>query len=171
MIGRQNIISGPRAATPAPTPARTNDPRRYTIALKPGLRLLNTNHRPHHHERARITATLRAAATVAVTADRALTAALCAAKPGPLLQRAHVLAVLHPPKNGRRDPANWYPSFKAAVDGALVDTGLIEDDDHTHLLGPDMRLGPKVTGGQLVLHITELAPGEDWPELPAAVTR
>lgn len=169
MTTRQLIISGPRAAArPAPTPV--DDARRYTIALPPGLTLLNSNQRPHHHKRATITAVLRGAVVTVVTADRDLSAELRAARPGPLLQRAHVLGVLHPPTAGRRDPANWYPSFKAAVDG-LVDARILEDDDDLHLLGPDMRLGSKVKGSQLVLHVLELQPGAQWPELPEAVTR
>lgn len=169
MTPRQLIIGGHRPA-PAPVTTGAGTPRRYTIALEPGLKLLNANQRPHHRKRAEITRELRGAAVRAVTENRDLTAALEAAKPGPLLERAHILAILHPPTSGRRDPANWYPSFKAAVDG-LVDAGLLEDDDHTRLLGPDMRLGDKVKGGQLVLHVLELEPGEEWPALPAAVTR
>lgn len=148
-------------------PAATGRPgaRRYTIALTPGLQLLNANQRPHFQKRRTLTAALRGAAMEAATEHPQLMADLAAAKPGPLLQRAHILGVYHPPTAGRRDPANWYPSFKAAVDG-LVDAGLFEDDDHEHVLGPDMRLGAKVKQGQIVLHVTELAPGEDWPELP-----
>lgn len=138
----------------------TAGPRSYTIALPAGLDLLNANQRLHHAPKGRLTAALRAAAHEAVTEDARLMEALADAKPGPLFQRAHVLGILHPPKNDRRDPANWYPSFKAAVDG-LVDAGLLEDDDHTHVVGPDMRLGQKVKGGQLVLVVRALGPGED----------
>lgn len=42
----------------------------------------------------------------------------------------------------RRDVGNLYPTIKAAIDG-FVDAGIITDDDHTHLIGPDMRLGGK----------------------------
>ncbi|SEC02450.1 crossover junction endodeoxyribonuclease RusA [Streptomyces misionensis] len=132
----------------------------YTIALPAGLRLLNSNQRPHHHDRARLTKALRDAAMEAVSEHTALMQALAAAKPGPLFQRAHVLGILRPPSARRADPANWYPSFKAAVDG-LVDAGLLADDDHTRLVGPDMRLGEKVKGGQLVLIVRGLAAGED----------
>lgn len=40
--------------------------------------------------------------------------------------------------NRRRDPGNWYPTAKAIVDG-LVDAGILIDDDHTKVVGPDMR--------------------------------
>lgn len=34
-------------------------------------------------------------------------------------------------------------------------------NDHQHVAGPDMRLGSKVKGGQIVLVVSGLAPGED----------
>lgn len=55
----------------------------------------------------------------------------------------------------RRDPANWYPSFKALLDG-LVDQGVLQDDDHTRLVGPDMRIGEVAAGSRLALHIRDL---------------
>ncbi|MFJ4434581.1 hypothetical protein [Streptomyces sp. NPDC088923] len=130
--------------------------RRFTIELPAGLPLLNSNRRPHHHERHTKTRALRTAAHEAVMANPDLVAALAAAKPGPLFTKVHVLGILRPRTAGRADPANWYPSFKAAVDG-LVDAGLVDDDDHHHLLGPDMRLGEKTRGGQLVLVVTDAA--------------
>lgn len=132
----------------------------YVIELPAGLPLLNANQRPHHHHKAKITRGLRAAAMEAVSESPALMDALAAAKPGPLFERAHILGVYRPRSTGRCDPANWYPSFKAAVDG-LVDAGLLEDDDHTRLVGPDMRLGEKAKGGQLVLVVRGLEPDED----------
>lgn len=151
----QRIIGGHRTA-----PVADIEPRVFTIALKPGLKLLNANDRGHFQRRRQLTADLRAAAMEAVAETPELMAALAAAKPGPLFQRAHALGILHPPTAGRRDPANWYPSFKAAVDG-LVDAGLLDDDDHTRLLGPDMRLGEKRAKGQIVLIIRGLDAGED----------
>jgi crossover junction endodeoxyribonuclease RusA len=144
-------------ATPA---APAAGPRSFTIELPAGLPLLNANRRHHHRVRHDRTKTLRAAAMEAVAGHAALMAALAAAKPGPLFQRAHVLGVMHPATARRADPANWYPSFKACVDG-LVDAGLLDDDDHTRLVGPDMRLGEKRKGSQLVLVVTALGPGED----------
>lgn len=54
----------------------------------------------------------------------------------------------------RRDPANWAPTAKACVDG-LVDAEVFDDDDHKHVTGPDMRMGPKVAPflRGVVLHI------------------
>ncbi|MFE7232527.1 hypothetical protein ACFVAF_18075 [Streptomyces sp. NPDC057596] len=154
---------------PAATTAAGARPLPYVIPLPKGLRLMNANQRLHYRRRAEYTEAIRSAAMKAVSDCPALMEALAAAKPGPLFQRAHVLGVLHPPTDGRRDPANWYPTFKAAVDG-IVDAGVLEDDDHTRLLGPDMRLGEKRKGGQIVLVVRGLAPGED-PLGYGAVTR
>lgn len=117
---------------------------RFRVALPPRLILLNANERPHHYRRAEITKVLRRAAAVA-------------ARHVPHLERAHLIGVLHPPTRGRRDPANWYPSFKAVTDG-LIDQGVLDDDDHTRVLGPDMRLGHVVQGARLVMHIRSLGP-------------
>jgi crossover junction endodeoxyribonuclease RusA len=135
-------------------------PRPYTIALPAGLPLLNANRRHHHRVRHDRTKVLRAAAMEAVSEHAELKCALAAAKPGPLFQRAHILGILHPATTRRADPANWYPSFKAAVDG-LLDAGLLDDDDHTRVVGPDMRLGAKVKGSRIVLVVRALGPGED----------
>jgi hypothetical protein len=145
---------------PAATTAAGPRPAPFVIPLPKGLRLMNANQRLHYRRRAEYTEAIRSAAMQAVSDCPALMEALAAAKPGPLFQRAHVLGILHPPTGGRRDPANWYPTFKAAVDG-IVDAGLLEDDDHTRLLGPDMRLGEKRKGGQIVLVVRGLEPGED----------
>lgn len=89
-------------------------------------------------------------------------AAALASRHIPHLERAHIVGVLHPPKRGRRDPANWYPTFKAVTDG-LVDQGVLDDDDHTRVVGPDMRLGHVVEGARIVLHIRAL----EAPNLPS----
>lgn len=146
--------------TEAPAVPATAGPRPYVITLPAGLTLLNANQRLHHRPKGERTAEIRAKAMEAVSENPALMKALAAARPGPLFQRAHILGILHPDRNNRCDPANWYPSFKAAVDG-IVDAGLLEDDDHTRVVGPDMRLGRKVKGGQLVLVIRGLGPDED----------
>ncbi|MFF8990064.1 hypothetical protein ACF09H_08980 [Streptomyces sp. NPDC014983] len=125
--------------------------RRFRVALPPRLLLLNSNQRLHHHRRADITRVLRRAAWAA---SRAV----------PHLERAHIVGVLHPEDRQRRDPANWYPSFKACVDG-LVDQGVLDDDDHTRVIGPDMRIGHVVAGSRLVLHIRELDTAETPAEL------
>lgn len=154
---------------PAATTAAGPRPGPFVIALPAGLFLLNANQRLHHKPKAKYTKAIRDAAMEAVSECPALMEALAAAKPGPLFQRAHILGVVHPGSHRRADPANLYPSFKAAVDG-LVDAGLFDDDDHTRVVGPDMRLGKVVKRGQLVLVVRGLEPGED-PLGYGAVTR
>lgn len=126
----------------------------WTVEL-PILALLNANDRHHWGHRHRVTGYIRAAAW----------AATCAAKV-PALARARIVCELRFPDRRRRDPANWTPSAKAAVDG-LVDARVLPDDSATYLDGPDMRLGepePRRQGrrdapgfGRIVLHITEVA--------------
>ncbi|MEU6475360.1 hypothetical protein ABZ858_00445 [Streptomyces sp. NPDC047017] len=144
----------PQLRAPAPEPADWFEGlpgRRFRVALPPRLLLLNSNQRLHHHKRAELTRVLRRAAWAA-------------SRKVPHLERAHIIGVLHPEDRQRRDPANWYPSFKACLDG-VVDQGVLDDDDHTRVVGPDMRLGEVVTGSRLVLHIRELAAAETVAEL------
>jgi len=145
-------------------------PRVYTLTLPTGLVLLNANQRIHHRVRHERTSAIRGAAMAACSEDPTMRAALVTAGDQPLLHHAYVLGVLHPGSRRRIDPANFYPSFKAAVDG-LVDAGVLEDDDHTRLVGPDMRIGPIVKGGQLTLVIQELTPAShaafQWQAHPA----
>lgn len=121
----------------------------YEVRLPAGLPLLSANGREHWRRKASVTADLRQAGLVAVRASTSLRAALSAAR-GPVMERAHVLAVLHPADRRRRDPANIYPTVKAVLDG-IVDAGVLADDDSTRVVGPDMRIGPMVRRGQLVL--------------------
>ncbi|MFD5882581.1 RusA family crossover junction endodeoxyribonuclease [Streptomyces yangpuensis] len=117
----------------------------WRIELPVGLTLMNSNDRPTIPQRARLTAALRKAGREA------------ARKAGiPRLERAYVTCYLRPTTRGRRDPGNWYPSAKAALDG-VVDAGVLADDDATRVLGPDMRLGEILKPGpQLVLVLTDL---------------
>lgn len=59
------------------------------------------------------------------------------------MNRAHLTVHVGWPDTRRRDVANWSPSFKAAIDGA-IDAGVLRDDDDAHLIGPDLR--PFVAG-------------------------
>lgn len=106
---------------------------------------LNANDQRHWSQRARITKAWRNAAQFA-----ARRAAI------PPLDRAHVTATIHKTRGGRYDPANLYPCIKAAIDGALVDTNVLIDDDHEHLTGPDMRAGTVDPVPHITLTITEL---------------
>lgn len=79
----------------------------------------------------------------------------------PKLQRAHLLAELRFADARRRDVHNLYPTIKALVDG-LIDYGLLPDDSHEYLVGPDLRYGPRIAkrsggvSGEVFLTITEL---------------
>lgn len=74
----------------------------------------------------------------------------------------HILAHVIKPRGGRWDPLNWADTAKAAVDG-LVDSGLLEDDDHTRVTGPDMRWH-KSGPAALVLTITTATPDPSRPD-------
>ncbi len=60
-------------------------------------------------------------------------------------ERIGVVCYLHFADSRLRDPANWAPTAKAAIDG-LVDAGVVPDDNHKFVTGPDMRIGSKVIG-------------------------
>lgn len=70
-----------------------------------------------------------------------------------LVLGAHVIGELRFSDNRRRDPNNWNPTAKACIDG-LVDARVFPDDNHTIVVGPDMRIGPPVavTEVALILH-------------------
>ncbi|MDX3165950.1 hypothetical protein PV516_19370 [Streptomyces scabiei] len=119
--------------------------RSWRIELQLGLELMNSNDRPTIAQRARLTRDLRQAGQAAAVRARV-----------PRLERAYVTCYLRPVDRRRRDPGNWYPSAKAALDG-VVDAGVLADDDATRVLGPDMRLGEVIKPGpQLVLVVTDL---------------
>ncbi|GAA3154196.1 hypothetical protein ACFQ0X_43985 [Streptomyces rectiviolaceus] len=128
----------------APEP-HTTRPRAWRLALPAETTLINANDRMHPAKRASFVKVIRQAAWAMARHHKL-----------PALERAHVFYVVHPDTKGRRrDPGNWSPSAKAAVDG-LVDAGVLPDDDHTRLLGPDPRIGTPVKGAQLVLWVTDL---------------
>jgi len=110
--------------------------------------LLTANQRMHHHERARIVRILRRAAADAAASQGA-----------PRLERAHIVVHVAWPDRRRRDAHNLYVTAKACIDG-LVDYGLIPDDDDTHLIGPDFRVDPELSGirraTRLTFHIKEV---------------
>jgi crossover junction endodeoxyribonuclease RusA len=128
-----------------PDPATVTRPRSWRLELPAETTLINANDRMHPVKRAPYIQVIRNAAWAMARHHKI-----------PALQRAHIFYVIHPDTKGRRrDPGNWSPSAKAAVDG-LVDAGVLPDDDHTRLLGPDPRIGTPVKGSQLVLWITDL---------------
>lgn len=117
-----------------------------SVPIPPGM-VLNANQRLHWGEKARSTAYVRdefAAAWARIRDD------------SPRMGRAHCLALIAWPDRRRRDPANLYPTIKAAVDGVVTGPssklarlgwdGLLPDDDHAHLDGPDPRAADPIRG-------------------------
>lgn len=115
----------------------------YTVALPPGLRLLNSNEmrRMHWALERRISRGIVDAAIVMTRKAKV-----------PKLERVVISSVLHPRNRQKIDPHNWSPSVKAATDG-IVRAGVLVDDDSEHVTDGGITLGEFVRGGQLVLHI------------------
>lgn len=131
--------------TPETGNAGIERPETIRLALPAEINLINANDRMHPARRAGFIKAIRQAAWAMARHHKI-----------PALQSAHIFYVVHPDtKERRRDPGNWSPSVKAAVDG-LVDAGVLPDDNKDHLLGPDPRIGHPVKGSQLVLWITNL---------------
>lgn len=108
-------------------------PYHYRLEVLAGTReWLTSNQRPHWATRSRRTKDWREATCLRAKEERL-----------PKLGYARVECQLRFTDERRRDPGNWAPTAKACIDG-LVDAGVFEDDDHTHVIGPDLRIGPKV---------------------------
>lgn len=88
----------------------------WTVEL-PASDPLTANHRKHRMRAAAETAEWRAAAFAEA---RRLDIPAC--------DHVTVQLVSTPPNNRRRDPSNLMPTQKAAIDGALVDAGVVTDD-------------------------------------------
>ena len=90
---------------------------------------------------------------------RQMTAALARVGGRRSFTRVHVVMTLSWPDRRRRDVANWHPLAKACVDG-LVDAGVVPDDSHEYVVGPDLRYGEPVPGRRpvAVLDVYDLAP-------------
>lgn len=98
-----------------------------TIVLEPPAPFINANSRNHFREKAALTKKWRAAAR-----EAAFDLLPCTAN------RAHITCTVRFSDNRRRDVGNLFPTAKACLDG-IVDAGLLEDDDDTRVIGPDMR--------------------------------
>lgn len=91
---------------------------------------INSNQRHHRFKTAELTRAWRRAGRDA------------AADAEPVAGSVRIVAHIWKDRAGRYDPNNLWPTVKAVVDG-FVDAGLLADDDHQHVTGPDMRHGGK----------------------------
>lgn len=103
------------------------------MVLNPGDVLPTANGREHWRRRAKLTRFWREYAHIRARSELNL------GRWQPV-ERAHITITIDWPDQRRRDPANWAPTAKAIVDG-LVDAGVLPDDDHRHVTGPDLRRG------------------------------
>lgn len=100
------------------------------LSIRSDTKLLNSNQRLHRMAEAELVKRWR-------TLGR-----LAARRYGPVPTPVRIIATFWKPRAGRYDPNNLWPTVKACVDG-FVDAGLLADDDHKHVIGPDMRHGGK----------------------------
>lgn len=73
-----------------------------------------------------------------IRAVRHMTMVIARARHIPTFEVVHIAAWIQYPTGCRADPGNASPTVKACIDG-LVDAGVIPDDDHKHVIGPDYR--------------------------------
>lgn len=92
---------------------------------------ITANGRIHHMKRAKLTREWRSATRKALPEGVE-----------PFTGPVHITAHIWKPRAGRWDPNNWCLTTKAMVD-ELVSLGLLDDDDHEHVIGPDHRRGGK----------------------------
>lgn len=116
-------------------------PRHVTIDIPAPAGWINSNQRLHRMQTAQLTKAWRQAAREAADGVSELTPPVT------------ITAYVWKRRGGRYDPGNLYPTAKACVDG-LVDAGLIADDDHTRVIGPDMRHGG-IGNPEIILEIVE----------------
>ena len=109
-----------------------------TIALLP-RETLNANQRMHWAAKARLTASIRARATIAYRQAGS-----------PQMGRAHCTVHVGYPDRRTRDIHNWMPTVKASLDGFIHPArgvrGLLPDDCDDYLAGPDLRPAPVTPG-------------------------
>jgi crossover junction endodeoxyribonuclease RusA len=82
-------------------------------------------------------------------------AGLKAGVPGFTAWPVHVTVTIRWPDNRKRDPGNWAPLAKACVDG-MTAAGWWPDDDHTHVIGPDLRRDPVNGPVRVVVDVEEV---------------
>ncbi|MDX3239142.1 hypothetical protein PV392_26335 [Streptomyces sp. ME03-5709C] len=134
----------------APLVAQVPGASRVWVLSVPPVELLNANDRRIWQAKRPLVESLRAIGKQLVIAARI-----------PSLPAAHIFYVVHlNTRASKGDPANWYDSAKALLDG-IVDAGVLPDDSDTYVVGPDPRTGPRfpLAGGRLSVVVIELAEG------------
>jgi crossover junction endodeoxyribonuclease RusA len=117
------------------------------------MEVLTANNRMHYHAKARLTRILRETGVTMARSARL-----------PRLERADITveylppAGRHPLASARiRDAENLAPTGKALIDG-ITQAGVFADDNIRHVRRVSFEFGPKSKRGQVLLHITEVAP-------------
>ena len=118
-----------------------------TLTIPAPCDWLNANERLHWAEKARRTRAWRYAAHMAVLSQH---------KGARFDVPVQITVTVHKTRAGRYDVANYGVTAKAIVDG-LVDSGLLEDDDNTRVIGPDMRAGEKRAEPCVVVRVEAIA--------------
>lgn len=128
------------------------DTRTWTVTITAPVGWLNSNDRKDRRAQAPDVKQWRQAA-----------ATYCRAAKVPRLAKVEVTAeVRFPTDRPRGDAPNVYPSIKAAIDGALVDAGVVADDNDSYVAALTIRPGERIPAkpfqpaGVLVLTIKEI---------------
>ena len=120
---------------------------RHELSLEiPAEWWINANMRLHWTKRSARTANLRMLALSECQKQRLIKG----------LESARITAWITYPTKAKHDPNNDSPTTKALVDG-LVDYGVLPDDDHLHLAGPDHRYAGVTPGRYTVRMVIENA--------------
>ena len=142
---------------PSPTPgsggAGPTTGRAWTVVFPPGMEILTGNNRLHWSAKGRLVKALKETAW-----GQAKRLKL------PRIERADVVIEYRPPAHRGplssamiRDADNLAPTGKALVDG-LTMAGVLEDDRVRHVRRVSYEFGPKSDRGQVLMHVTEVAP-------------
>lgn len=121
----------------------------YTITVPKIAKYMNANDRPNRWAKAAQTKVWRSASFIAARM------ALHGPCDKPMRPLVRITATVHIADNRRREVSNYFPTFKACIDG-FVDAGLLADDSDAHVIGPDPRRGYDIVP-RIVFELTEVA--------------
>jgi crossover junction endodeoxyribonuclease RusA len=103
-----------------------------TVRLPKGAKYMSANDRPNRWAKAAQTKIWREAAYLAVCEWGYTPLFMAMSHP------VHITATVHIADKRRREVSNYFPTFKACIDG-FVDAGVLADDSDAHVIGPDPR--------------------------------